>query len=198
MNRRKDRVLNTRIPEELDREIREQAERLDLSVSEFVRDVLQRTVNLVGNLSGNVENLVNGIRDDVEEFRQLADPAAAVREAAIRSLRRSVVGWQSLRLSRPTRCAVTGKELAAGAAAHIGIRTDGRRGAVVSPEGLDRVLGRSDEQWVPITLQQAMVCAHTGVSMAPGEKAWASLESQPPRFISEAAFTALNDVEEAP
>lgn len=197
MNRRKDRVLNTRIPEELDREIREQAERLDLSVSEFVRDVLQRTVNLVGNLSGNVENLVNGIRDDVEEFRQLADPAAAVREAAIRSLRRSVVGWQALRLSRPARCAVTGKELVAGAAAHIGIRTDGRRGAVVSTEGLDRVLGRDDEQWVPITLQQPMTCAHSGVVMATGDTAWANLQSQPPRFICEAAHAALHE-EEAP
>lgn len=198
MSRRKDKVLNTRIPEELDREIREQAERLDLSVSEFVRDVLQRTVNLVGNLSGNVETLVNGIREDVEEFRQLADPAAAVREATIRSLRRSVVGWQSMRLARPARCAITGRELAVGESAHIAIRTDGRRGALVSDDGLDRVLGRDSGHWVTLTLQQPVACSHTGVLMQPGETAWANLEAQPPEFISEAAHAALVPTEDVP
>ena len=47
---RKDRVLQARIPEQLEAELRDQAGRLGLSVSTIVRNVLLNTFNLVGDI----------------------------------------------------------------------------------------------------------------------------------------------------
>lgn len=172
MTRRKDRVLNTRIPEELDREIREQAEKLDMSVSQFVRDVLERTVNLVGNLSGNVEHLVADIVDDVGHFKKLGLPDRGQRANLAREIARSVIGWQEIRVNRPMRCPVTGVTLSPGDAAHLGIRSNGRPSLVISPEALEQILSPTADPWLPIVLQNPVPCARSGRTLQPGEKAW--------------------------
>lgn len=185
MTRRKDRVLNTRIPEELDREIREQAERLDVSVSQFVRDVLERTVNLVGNFSGNVEHLVADIVDDVGHFKNIGVPERGERETLAREVARSVVGWQQIRVNRPTRCPISGIALNPGDEAHMGIRTNGKPSVIIAPEALDELLAPPAVQWVGLTLQNPTTCARTGREMEPGETAWFNPDGNPPEFISD-------------
>ncbi len=188
MTRRKDRVLNTRIPEELDREIREQAERLDVSVSQFVRDVLHQTVDLVGNISGNVEHLVNGIVDDVGGFRNAGAPETARRAALAKEIGRSVLGWQEIRSNRDTRCPITGIDIAVGDPALLGIRASGRASVLVAPAALDELLGRKQRVWVSITLQQAVTCAESGEELKPGERAWFCPEDDTPEFISDEQY----------
>ena len=167
--RRKDRVLNTRIPEDLDRELREQAERLDMPVSQLVRNILTRTVDLVGNLSGNVEHLVHNVVDDVASFRTVAVPASMLTpstgELDLESeIKDAVLGWQELTLTKPTRCILTGVTMDAGTSAHLGIRADGRPGFIVSQAALDRLLAEEEtaQAWVPLRLQKEVVCAKTG------------------------------------
>lgn len=195
MTRRKDRVLNTRIPEELDREIREQAERLDVSVSQFVRDVLERTVNLVGNFSGNVEHLVADIVDDVGHFKSIGVPDKGEREPLAREIGRSVVGWQEIRVNRAVRCPLTGRMLSPGESAHLGIRTSGKPSIVISPEALDELMTPRGVQWVPLVLQNTTRCARTGREMEPGERAWFDPAGTPPTFICEEAHQSLYEGE---
>lgn len=193
--RRKDRVLNTRIPEDLDREIREQAERLDVSVSQFVRDVLERTVNLVGNLSGNAERLVHDIVEDVGEFRTVGDPEAASRGVRAREIVRAVVGWQKITVNRALRCALSGEEMRPGDEAHIGVRTDGRPSVVISAESLRRLMEPEPLTWAPITLQQSVRCARSGRTIEPGEEAFFTPGTQPPLFICAQEYEAADDGE---
>ncbi|MFT6395774.1 MAG: hypothetical protein ACJAYU_000516 [Bradymonadia bacterium] len=183
--RRKDRVLNTRIPEDLDREIREHAERLDVSVSQFVREVLEKTVNLVGNLSGNAERLVNDIVDDVVEFRTVGDPEAAARAARAKEIGKAVIGWQKITVNRNSRCALSNADLRPGDEAHLGIRSDGRPSVMISPESLDQLLRPKPTTWIPIILQQSVECARSGCTMELGEQAYFTSETDPPQFICE-------------
>jgi hypothetical protein len=191
--RRKDRVLNTRIPEDLDREIREHAERLDVSVSQFVREVLERTVNLVGNLSGNAERLVNDIVEDVGEFRTLGDPDRASRNARAREIGKAVIGWQKITVNRLTRCALSARELCPGEDAHLGVRTDGRPSVLISPDSLDQLLSPPPLTWVPIRLQQAAQCSVSGRTISAGDEAYFTPETQPPQFLCEEEYRALNE-----
>lgn len=189
--RKKDRVLNTRIPEDLDREIREHAERLDVSVSQFVREVLERTVNLVGNLSGNAERLVNDIVEDVGEFRTVGDPDRAARTARAREIGKAVIGWQKIIVNRASRCALSGAELRPGDDAQLGVRTDGRPSVVITPESLEQLLSPPPLNWVPITLQREAECARSGRTLAPGDEAYFTSETQPPQFLCEEEYRSL-------
>lgn len=190
--RRKDRVLNTRIPEDLDREIREHAERLDVSVSQFVREVLEKTVNLVGNLSGNAERLVNDIVEDVVEFRTVGDPEGAARAARAKEIGKAVIGWQKITVNRNSRCALSNVELRAGEEAHLGIRSDGRPSVMISPESLDQLLRPKPHTWIPIVLQQPVDCAVSGRAMQVGEQAYFTSETEPPLFICEDEYRSQN------
>ena len=158
---KKDRVLNTRISEELDRELREQAERLDMPVSQLVRNILGRTVDLVGNLSGNIESLVHNVVDDVASFRTVASPASG-KPSKPQGLD-NVIGWQAITISRPSVCAVTGETLAKGSSAHLSLRSDGGPRAVIGDKGLEIALSAvaPPVEWVPIVLQQEVTCGRS-------------------------------------
>lgn len=68
---RKDRVLQARIPEQLETELRDQAGRLGLSVSTIVRNALLNTFNLVGDI----------VSDSVRVAGSLSHPLAPTAKA---------------------------------------------------------------------------------------------------------------------
>ncbi len=192
--KRKDRILNTRISEELERELKAEADRLDMPVSQLVRRILRSTVDLVGNFSGNVEHLVTNVVEDVVSIRDAAVPAArrAMGSAdALAAIPDSVIGWQPITVQRRTRCAVTGEPLEPGVAAHVSVRTDGGSALVVSDTGLDRVLNPPTEQWTELRVAQPVVCTRSGVEIAAGELAWMRVGSVPPEIICEAEHRRL-------
>lgn len=193
----KDRILNARIPEDLDRELREQAERLDMPVSQLVRGILQRTVDLVGNLSGNVEHLVSEVVEDVAGFRETVEAAAGGGRAAVL---RQIIGWQPIRCARTTRCWATGRDLQPGDNAWVGVRDDGRPGPFVAEHALEGLLAgwKIEEQFSQVRLNREVQCHDTGDTLPIGAMAWIEKGHRPPRIISDAAFAARREAAESP
>jgi hypothetical protein len=96
----KDRVLQARIPEHLDEEIRTRAEQLGISVSTVVRNVLFHTFNLVEGV--------------VTDSAQIARVLKA-REAP------AVIGWQEAVLNKNGICEKCNAILPMGARAAVGV-----------------------------------------------------------------------------
>ena len=88
----KDRVLQARIPEQLDDELRDRAEQLGLSVSTIVRNVLFNTFNLVEGVVSDSADIARAITG------QETPPAAAGTAEA------SVLGWQEAVLNQNGVC----------------------------------------------------------------------------------------------
>lgn len=173
--RTKDRILNARIPAELDEMLRERADNLDMPVSQLVRNILHCTVDLVGSLSGNVENMVADIVEDVSVFKQRAREAMGVEELnPIEELVSKVIGWQEIRVNQSGRCAVSGEPLEVGSLAHLGIRNDGEPAIVISDATLTAILAKrtAEAAWLEIKLNQDAICADTGATLAAGARAF--------------------------
>ena len=86
----KDRVLQARIPRDLDEELREQAEQLGLSVSTVVRNVLLNTFQLVEGVVADSSQLARVIQR--RKSRTRPHPEASGRSDDETDT--SVVGWQ--------------------------------------------------------------------------------------------------------
>lgn len=106
----KDRVLQARIPEHLDDELRDRAEKLGLSVSTIVRNVLLNTFDLVEGV----------VADSSQIARVLAGRDAAPPEHAPES---PVIGWQEVILNRNGVCDQCNALLPVGQRAAIGVPT---------------------------------------------------------------------------
>lgn len=180
----KDKVLNARIPEELDRELRAQAERLDVPVSQLVRNILQRTVDLVGNFSGNVEHLITDVVEDVAGFRDCA-LGEGERSALEKRIAR-VLAWQTVRLQQSARCAWSASRIEVGEEACLGILEDGSPSVILSPQALETVLAQRapQELWVSVRLNRPATCAETGRSIEEGAEAWIRPGTKPLEVLS--------------
>ena len=187
----KDRVLNTRIPAELDRMLRERADTLDMPVSQLVRNILHCTVDLVGNLSGNVENMVAEMVEDVSAFKKQARGAiGAEAPNPADELVGAVIGWQGIRINTTGRCAISGEPLEVGDEAHLGIRTDGQPPVLVSNESLTAVLAKRSAAaaWSKMQLNRETECCDTGRTMEAGELAYFRERDGVLEIISEEAL----------
>ena len=104
----KDRVLQARIPEQLDDELRNRAEHLGLSVSTVVRNVLLHTFDLVEGV----------VTDSSEIARALTGWAATPSPQSEEPI---VIGWQEAILNRNGVCEQCNVILPIGERAAIGI-----------------------------------------------------------------------------
>ncbi|NND67091.1 MAG: hypothetical protein HKN19_05840 [Halioglobus sp.] len=123
--RTKDRVLQARIPEHLDEELRDRAEQLGMSVSTIVRNVLLNTFDLV-----------EGVVADSSEIARVftnREPAPAPPEAAT-----AVIGWQEAVLNKNGVCEACNTILPKGARAAIGVPA-GPRAALLCLECLSEL-----------------------------------------------------------
>jgi len=162
---RKERVLHTRISEQLARDIRAIAEDLRVPVSNLVRNVLEEAFDAVERVSGDVSNLMDDVieeaelasqryrryRDRVRERAQAraaegrggaaaeaTEPAAPAAAPAAGDPLSRVVAWQPIVLAAPRRCARTGRELRPGERAYLGLGDSGPLGIYVAESAIDQ------------------------------------------------------------
>jgi hypothetical protein len=141
----KDRLIQTRVPRDLESALKDEASRRRLSVSHLIRNVLEDTFNLVDNVVAEVDNLVS---DSVELANQVRRDARKIARSATRAGKRGSVGaapskaprgmtasqvvdplghvyaWNRVVLNRASQCARCERVLDRGSAAHLGLTPD--------------------------------------------------------------------------
>lgn len=109
----KDRVLQARIPQHLDTELRDRAEQWGLSVSTVVRNVLLNTFDLVEGVVADSAQLARVVQNR-ETLPQDVDPDSAQPDAG-------VIGWQEAVLNKNGVCEECNAILTRGERAAIGL-----------------------------------------------------------------------------
>lgn len=114
----KDRVLQARIPEQLDEELRERAEQLGLSVSTVVRNVLLNTFDLVEGVVADSAQLARALqgRAPTATNHALPPPQAPQTDDV-----NTVIGWQEAVLNKNGICEKCNTILPLGARAAVGV-----------------------------------------------------------------------------
>ena len=111
----KDRVLQARIPEQLDEELRGRADRLGLSVSTIVRNVLSHTFDLVEGVVTDSAQIARAIQGQ-EPPADSGEPQTA----------QNVLGWQEAVLNKNGVCEQCNCILPRGERAAVGVPTGAR------------------------------------------------------------------------
>ena len=155
---RKERVLHTRISQQLAEDIGRMADDLRVPVSNLVRNVLEEVFSVVETVSDNVGDLIGGVMDEAGRARERArrgrtrgarwreresaeadaraeeEPApAAARPAEPADL----LGWQPLILARASTCSECAEPLAPGERAYVGITRAGASDLTLCADCLD-------------------------------------------------------------
>ncbi|HVH43325.1 MAG TPA: hypothetical protein VM925_13315 [Labilithrix sp.] len=120
---RKERVLHTRVPAVLERELKRLAETLRVPVSNLVRAVLEDAVAVADHASENVETRLKTFASSLEHERD------KLRRRVMRDPLDGVFAFQSVKLAQPTSCAKCKAELRRGESANLGLRDDARAGS---------------------------------------------------------------------
>jgi hypothetical protein len=134
---RKERVLHTRVPESLDRQLRRRARSLGMSVSTVVRHVLLNTFGLVEDIvtdSANIALAVSGQEAIASPERRRAPMGAAAAT--------EVLAWQEAVLNVNAVCGECNAMLPRGTRAAIGVRAQPGPCAVICRGCLDKIEGR--------------------------------------------------------
>jgi hypothetical protein len=120
----KDRVIHTRVPERLEAELRERAERLGMSVSNLVRNVLGHAFGLVGDVVADSHAIARAAKGDGRPGRgaELAPEDLAPED---------ILAWQAIVLGKNAVCARCNALLAKGRAAAIGIAETGTGRSII-------------------------------------------------------------------
>ena len=121
----KDRVLQARIPEQLDEELRDRAEELGLSVSTVVRNVLFNTFDLVEGVVSDSAHLARALKGR-EPPSSSPPPAVPAPDPADSGAENTVIGWQEAVLNRNGICEQCNAILHMGARAAVGVPAQAR------------------------------------------------------------------------
>jgi hypothetical protein len=117
---KKERVLHTRVPAVLERELKRFADNLRIPVSNLVRTILEDALDVADAATESVEERLKKAAQQLEhervrfKKRVMPDPLA------------DVFAFQDVTLAQPAQCVKCGKELRPGEKAHLGL-TDGPR-----------------------------------------------------------------------
>lgn len=155
---RKERVLHTRISEQLADDIRAIADDLRVPVSNLVRNVLEEAFDAVERVSGDVSHLVEDVIEEAElagqryrRYRDRVRDRARARAAAASDVKSPppappatsddalgrVVAWQPVVLAAARRCSRSGRELRPGERAYLGLGESGPLGVYVAESAID-------------------------------------------------------------
>ncbi len=131
----KDRVVQTRVPRDLESVLKREARRRRLTVSHLIRNVLEDAFALVDGVVANVDDLVS---DSVELVRKVGSDARRV-AGAVREVGREpeparedeepghVWAWNRVVLNRTADCSRCRRVMARGAEAYAGLSDDASR-----------------------------------------------------------------------
>jgi|GEM_PF-2264626 len=135
-NRKKEKVLNLRIGKDLDEKIKGEAERINMPVSNLVRNILENAFDLVDGIGTNVGNLVGDVVENAENiadnFRtavkgyvstdeQDAEAPTGADEPTQEALIDDVPVWQEVTVGKTATCAACDETINRGDKAHMGV-----------------------------------------------------------------------------
>jgi hypothetical protein len=112
---RKERVLHTRVPAVLERELKRFADNLRVPVSNLVRTILEDAVSVADAATENVEERLKMAARHLEKERE------RIKRRMEHDPLEGIVAFQDVVLAVPAVCAKCAKEIARGARAHLGI-----------------------------------------------------------------------------
>lgn len=117
---RKERVLHTRVPAVLERELKRLAESMRVPVSNLVRAMLEDAVSVADQASENVESRLKWFAENLEHERE------RLKKRVMRDPLDGVFAFQPVRLAQPTTCAKCKKDLKRGESANLGLQDNPR------------------------------------------------------------------------
>jgi hypothetical protein len=135
---RKDRLIQTRVAEDLDQTLRQVARKQRVTVSQLIRNVLEDTFHLVDNIVAETANFTETVKRDARRIAASAQgkarpdisnnpPTYPIGEAhadAMPPIIESVAAWQDVTLNRDVRCARCQRRLTRGERALFGVQED--------------------------------------------------------------------------
>lgn len=126
---KKEKLVQTRVPEVLDETLREQARKNRVSVSQLIRNVLEDTFNLVENAVSEAAALGQTVKRDAQ---RLAASATGHRRRTAPPPSEpvwfdAVYAWQEVVLNQDTPCAICRRVLDRGAHGLIGLEPGGKK-----------------------------------------------------------------------
>jgi len=160
--RRKERVLHTRVSEQLSEDIRRLADDLRVPVSNLVRNVLEEVFTVVENVSEDMGDFLDDVVEEAEGVRERVRNQRRATRAARDNARRNRPQPRGRRRDPID----VEEELRRDEAAEAGDHTDPNAAA----QGRDDVLG-----WQPIVLNQATHCAQCGAGLEAGANAFLAI-----------------------
>lgn len=119
LSAKKERVLHTRVPAVLERELRRFADGLRVPVSNLVRTILEDAVKAADMATENVEGKLKRAAEQLEHERERF--GERLRRRASKEALGGVFAFQAVRLARPAHCARCERDLAAGEDAFLGL-----------------------------------------------------------------------------
>jgi hypothetical protein len=128
---RKDRIIQTRVPKDLESTLKEAAEQKRMTVSHLIRNVLEDTFNLVDGIVANSSALVEHVTRDAQRLAASArgdsQPSGSTLTPAQQGgtlaaqLLEQVDAWQDVIVNKPGQCIECGAELKRGERAFRGL-----------------------------------------------------------------------------
>jgi hypothetical protein len=121
-NARKERVLHTRVPAVLERELKRFADNLRVPVSNLVRAILEDALNVADAAGTSLEERLKNAAKTIEHERERLKKRVHLDPLA------GVFAFQDVTLAQPAMCAKCDRELQRGTRAHLGMSEGPKRG----------------------------------------------------------------------
>jgi hypothetical protein len=121
-DRKKERVLHTRVPAVLERELKRFADNLRVPVSNLVRSILEDAIEATDQATSGVEARLKRAAERLGEGREVLGDK--LRVVLAKGAMREVYAFQGVRLARKSSCASCGEPLLAGDDAYLGLSDD--------------------------------------------------------------------------
>ena len=118
---RKSRVIQTRVPQDLEDTLKDAAEKQRMTVSHFIRHVLEDTFSLVDGIVHDGSTLMENASRDAKRLAARARGELPSEEDEKQELLDEVDAWQDVIVNRPSKCLGCNVELKRGTKAYRGL-----------------------------------------------------------------------------